>query len=362
MKTASASSGLGKRVCIVYHEGIADYDFGPEYELKGDRFPRYLKLLETEGVLEYEGIDVITPGPASDDDLLMVHSQEYIERVDRIAEERGFLAEDNPLKPSLVRAARLIVGAALKAGELVSGGMVDIAQGVGGGLHHAGRDYGDGWCVFNDVAVCARALLTRHGFERVLIFDTDAHAGNGTMDIFYDEPRVLYLGVHQDPETLFPNTGFIDQVGEGKGVGYTVNVPLPVGADDRCYGLVLDRVFKPLVQQYRPQVIIRNGGADPHFQDELADLELSYAGLRMIGEATVEAAEMAGCGLVDLVCSGYNPGFEEKGLYAILSGELGLSLDYMEDVPKPEPVAGCVEKTVSMIDELSTILRDYWRI
>jgi acetoin utilization protein AcuC len=359
---ASSSMSTEKRICIVYHEGIADYDFGPEYELKGDRFPRYLKLLETEGVLMREGIEVVKPQPATDEDLLLVHSKEYLRRVDKIAEERGLLAEDNPLNPRLVKAARLIVGAALTSARLVSEQKVDLAQGVGGGLHHAGRDYGDGWCVYNDVAVAAKALLTRHGLQRVLIFDTDAHSGNGTMDIFYDEPRVLYIGVHQDPETLFPGIGFVDQIGKGHGVGYTVNVPLPVGANDVCMRMVLDRVFRPLGRQFKPEVIIRNGGADPHFQDELADLDMSYTGLRMIGEETVRAAEEAGCGLVDLVCSGYNPGYEEKGLYAILCGELGLELNYMEDEPQPEPISGCIEKTNSTINELSHLLRDYWKI
>jgi acetoin utilization protein AcuC len=351
-----------KRACIVYHEGIKDYDFGPDYELKGDRFPRYLKLLEREAIFSREGIDLVSPKSATDDDLLLVHTIEYIRKVEKIAQERGFLSEDNPLKPSLVKAARLIVGAALTAGNIVAQNKADIAQGVGGGLHHAGRDYGDGWCVFNDVAISSQALITRHGLERVMILDTDAHAGDGTMDIFYENPKVLYLGVHQDPETLWPNTGFIDQIGKGSGEGFTVNVPLPVGANDECMGMVLERVFKPLVRQYKPQVIIRNGGADPHFQDELADLDLSYQGLRMIGEATVEAAEEAECGVIDLVCSGYHPGFEEKGLYAILSGELGLELNYEEDEPRPEPVKGCIEKTNSTIKDLGNILEDYWNI
>ncbi len=350
------------RVCIVYHEGIADYDFGPESELQGDRFPRYLKLLETEGVLKRESIDIVTPKPATDQDLLLVHSIEYLRKIEKIVEEHGFFEEETPLKPSIIKAVRLIVGAALTAGELVTQKKAFIAQGVGGGLHHAGRDYGHGWCVFNDVAVSAQALISRHRLDRVMIFDTDAHAGDGTIDIFYEEPRVLYLGVHQDPETLFPYTGFVDQTGKGDGEGYTVNVPLPVGADDTCMGMVLKRVFKPLVRQYNPQVIIRNGGADPHFQDELADLNLSYNGLWTIGKTTAEMAREVDCGLVDLVCSGYNPGFEEWGLFALLSGELGLELSYVEKEGKPDPEDKCVEKTDSVIKELAYILRDYWKI
>ena len=347
---------------IVYDEGIAEYDFGEEYSLRGDRFPRYLRLLESEGILSRPGIELVKPKAAVDSDLLLVHSEEYIRRVDEIAEKSGFLSDDTPLKPSIVKAVRLIVGAALTAGEYVAGRRVRIAQGVGGGLHHAGRDYGMGWCVFNDVAVCAEAMVKRYGLERVLIFDTDAHAGNGTMDIFYEEPRVLYLTVHQDPKTLYPNTGFVEQIGKGAGMGYTVNVPLPQEADDESYGLVLERVFKPIVRQFKPQVIIRNGGADPHYQDELAELGLTYRGLWSIGRAVSEAADEADCGLVDLVCGGYNPGYEERGLYSLLSGILGLDLSFTEEGDPPVSNPGVVSKTKAVINQLSDVLNGYWSI
>jgi len=349
------------KVAVIYHEEIAEYDFGEGYSLRGDRFPRYIRLLESEGVFKRPGVELVKPRAATDEDLKLIHPPEYIAKVKRIAEERGFLEDDTPLKPSIVGAVRFIVGAALRAGELVATGKAGLAQGVGGGLHHAGRDYGGGWCVFNDVAICAQALLDRHGLERVLIFDTDAHTGNGTMDIFYEEPRVLYLSIHQDPRTLYPNTGFTDQLGSGAGRGYTVNVPLPPEAGDACIRLVLDRVFRPIVTQFKPQVIIRNGGADPHHLDELAELALTYDGLWSIGRSVVEAASEVGCGVVDLLCGGYAPGLEEKGLYALFSGELGQRLGYGEDAP-PSPPPDVLDKTRSVIDELGENLRDYWDI
>ena len=352
---------MKSKASIVYDEGIALYDFGSDQEMRGDRFPRYLKLLESRGILDLERVSLVKPKSATIDDLLLVHSVEYIDRVDKTAQEKGFLDEDTPLRTSTVHAAKLIVGAALKAAELVANREVDIAQAVGGGLHHAGRDYGGGWCIYNDVAAAAKSSITRHGFNRILIFDTDAHAGNGTMDIFYEEPKVLYLGVHQDPDSLFPYTGYVDQFGKGVGLGYTVNVPLPVGADDDCMQSVIDRVFKPVARQFNPNIIIRNGGADPHYMDELADLGLSYNGLRMIGEATVDVASEIGCGVVDLVCSGYNPGYEEYGLYALLCGLLGLEMDLEEEIT-PKPVNDVLELTNSTIDDLGKILSDYWNI
>jgi len=350
------------RIAIVYHKGIADYDFESDPTIGGKKFPHYLELLKSRGLLKRFRIEIIEPKTADKEDLLLIHSEEYIDRVEKIGNERAYLDEDMPLTPALVRAARLIVGAALKAGELVARGDVDLAQGVGGGMHHAGRDCGGGFCIFNDVAACAKSLIERHGLERVLIFDTDAHAGNSTMDIFYEEPRVLYLSVHQDPRTMFPNTGFVNQIGRGEGEGYTVNVPLPPEAYDGCMSLVLERVFKPLVREFRPQVIIRCGGAAPHFQDELADLALTFRGLWSVGRAVVEAAERAGCGLVDLLCSGYNPGTEVQGLYALFSGELGMELDVKESQAHEPEDPKLLEKTVDVIDELAKILKPYWTL
>jgi len=347
---------------IFYDKAIAKYDFGEEYALKGDRFPRYLKLLQMEGILNRPDVMLIKPKPASDSDLLLVHTEEYLHRVNEIAKQHGYLSDDTPIKPSIVKAVRLIVGAALDAGDYIAQNRAKIAQGVGGGLHHAGRDYGEAWCIFNDVAICAEAMVKRHGFNRVLILDTDAHAGNGTMDIFYEDPKVLYLTIHQDPKTLYPNTGFIEQIGKGEGKGYTINVPMPPKADDKCYDLILNRIFKPIVHQFKPQVIIRNGGADPHYQDQLAGLGLTYRGLWSIGKAVIEAAEDVDCGIVDLVCSGYNPGYEERGLYAILSGELGLDLNYTEEVPPPISDPDLLDVTKNVVNQLSDTLIDYWNI
>ena len=349
------------KAAVIYHEGIAEYDFGEGHSMRGDRFPRYIKLLQETGVFSNLGVKLLAPVKATDRDLELVHTREYITKVKKIARENGNLTEDTPLKPSILKAVMLIVGAALKAGELVTEGEYWLAQGVGGGLHHAGPDYGGGWCVFNDVAVCARDLIKRRGLDRVMILDTDAHAGNGTMDIFYDDPQVLYLTIHQDPRTIYPETGFTDQIGKGAGEGYTVNVPLPKGAGDKCMNLALESVFKPIARQFKPQVIIRNGGADPHNLDEIANLALSYNGLWSIGQAVRVTSRELGCNIVDLLCGGYNPGNEEKGLYSILAGLLSMEPKYSEDKPPKEPKK-LLEKTESVIDDLRIILRDYWSI
>ncbi len=349
-----------EKAAIVYNKGEEGYDFGPGHPFRGDRFSRFMRLVEEYGLLSKPGVELVEPRVASDADLLLVHSEEYVRQVELLGSLHAQLSVDTPLSPSIVEAARLIVGSSLKAGELVAEGSVTIAEGVGGGLHHAGRGYGGGFCVFNDVAVCAESLLERHGLEKVMIFDTDVHAGNGTMDIFYEEPKVLFASVHQDPRTLYPGTGFIEQVGSGPGEGYTVNIPLPPGADDGCMRLVLEEVFKPLAEEFRPQAIIRNGGSDPHFRDRMGDFDLTFDGLRAIGEAVAEAARTSKCGVVDLCCSGYNASTVAEGWLAILSGLLGLERYPKENARPPKASEGVYRATRRTIDDLKGLLREYW--
>jgi acetoin utilization protein AcuC len=193
-------------VAVVYHEGIANYDMGWGSPFRGNRFPKFMKLIERLGLLSDPRVNLVEPGPADDGTLGLIHPEEYIKEVERREAMSIPLSGDTPLRPGIVDAARLIVGTSVRAGELVADGSVRVAEGVGGGLHHAGRGYGGGFCVFNDVAVCAQNLLENHGLDRVIILDSDVHPGNGTMDVFYGEPRVLFVSVHQDPRTIYPGT------------------------------------------------------------------------------------------------------------------------------------------------------------
>ena len=347
-------------VAVVYHKGISGYDFGPGHPFRSDRFQKFMSLLETHGFLNDPRVFVLEPESAGDELLELIHPEAYVREVERRSEYYIPLSGDTPLSPSIVEAARLIVGGSVKAGELVATGVAKIGDGVGGGLHHAGRGYGGGFCVFNDVAVCAQSLIERHGLERVLILDSDVHAGNGTMDIFYEDPRILYISVHQNPLTIYPGTGFIEQMGEGDGAGFTVNVPLPPGAGDRCMALFLEEVFKPLSEEFKPQAIIRNGGTDPHFMDGLGNLNLTFQGLWTIGKAVSQAAEEAGCGIVDLCCSGYNPDTVAEGWLSLLTGAMGEENPCVELAPPPRSSETVFKEAESVIGDVKRRLREYW--
>ena len=351
-----------EHLVLVYHEDSVKYDFGWGHPFRSDRFTSFMSLIGESGLLEDPRVKLIKPEAATERDLLFAHSREYVEDVRVKAEANAPLTGDTPLNPSIVEGALAIVGSSLRAAELVAEGAVEVAEGVGGGLHHAGEGYGGGFCVFNDVAVCARAMLERHGMDRVLVFDTDVHAGNGTMDVFYEEPRVLFISVHQDPRTLYPGTGFIDQLGEGPGEGSTVNVPLPPGADDVCMAKVLEEVFLPLVREFRPQAIIRNGGSDPHFMDGLGSLNISFQGLHHIGEVVAGAASEVGCGVVDLCCSGYNPHTVAQGWLALLSGVAELDVPLVELAPPPVADGSVLAETRRVISEVQSKLAKYWSL
>jgi acetoin utilization protein AcuC len=319
-----------------------------------------MQLLLQKKILEHPNLVFFKSELAEDEDLLLAHSKEYVEEVETLADLGLMVSPDTPVSPSIVKAARYIVGAGIKAAELVKDGFW-LVDSVGGGLHHAGRDYGGGFCVFNDVAVCTLALIRKYDYERVLILDTDVHAGNGTMDIFRCDPQVLFIDLHQDPKTIYPGRGFLDEIGENSGRGYSVNIPLPLGAGDKEVNLVLNRVFKPLVNQFEPQVIIRNGGSDPHFGDRLGNLNMTYQGFHMMGETVREAAVSVEAPIINMSCSGYNPRTVAEGMYAILTGLMDHIFD-IEEMDKPNYVESQMETVEKTIKELATQLRDYWVI
>jgi acetoin utilization protein AcuC len=319
-----------------------------------------MQLLEEKKV--YENPDVVfhESKPATNDELLLTHKMEYLIEVETKSYSSTPLSPDTPVNPSIVEAARYIVGGGLKAAQLVSDGY-GLVDAVGGGLHHAGPDYGGGFCVFNDVAVCATYLLENQGYDRVLVFDTDVHAGNGTMDIFYHDPRVLFIDIHQDPRTLYPGRGFLHEIGDGAGKGYTVNVTLPPFSGDHEYEMALSKVFRPLVKQFEPQVIIRNGGSDPHFSDGLGNLNLTYRGLHRIGESVREVASEMNIPIINMSCSGYNPDTVAEGWYAIFTGLMGTQLEIAESV-QPEYVYPKEIEVLGIIEELAVKLEDYWAL
>jgi acetoin utilization protein AcuC len=365
---------MSSKLAILWNEELKEYDFGAGHPFRGHRyqiFPQFLREHLGEG--DYQ---IIGAEKAEDEDLLLICNRDYIEftRAYYRAANLGldyngrfyqFHSLDNrPIgRPGkLEEAARLIIGQAKRAVELVERGEFRKAVSIGGGMHHAKASFGEGFCLYNDVAFIATYLVKKYGLTRILILDTDAHAGNGSSEYFYQDPRVLFIDLHQDPRTLYPGTGFVNQIGEQEGKGYSVNVPMPIAAGYDSYNLVFEEIVQPLVKEFKPEIIVRNGGSDPYLNDQLTQLGLSIEGFRMIGEKVRGLAEICDGKEIDLIASGYNESILPYAWLALISGLAGieLTIESPERIPesyREDLVVGDTEKVVRAVKEQ---LKDYW--
>lgn len=350
------------KVVISFHKKFKQYDFGEGHPFRGDRFVKAMKFFESQNLFGLSKIVRIEPESATKEDLLRVHDESYVNLICRLAKENGSYDIETPVSLKILEALLLIVGGAMNCGQAIFERKAKRAISIGGGHHHAGRHYGGGFCLFNDVAILVEFLKFKYGVKRFLILDYDAHFGNGTSDIYYRDPEVLYISLHQDPRTIYPGKGFVWQIGEGKGEGYNVNVPLPPGTSDSTYLYALNQVFIPLAEGYEPEIIICNGGSDPHFADMLGGLSLTVEGFFKISDLIRETADRV-CGgrLILIPGSGYNLEILPLCWYALIAGAIGLSeITFKEQcVPPQEPVQ-CRSTTEKTIDELKRLLRKYW--
>ena len=344
------------------HEKFRQYDLGEGHPFRGDRFENAMKFLESQGLLTLPEVVLVEPQPASKEDLLRVHDKSYIDLIFRLANERKPYDVETPVSPEILEAALLIVGGAIECGKAVYEGKVKRAISIGGGYHHAGKDYGGGFCIFNDVAVLIEHLKANYGVKRFLVLDYDVHFGNGTSDIYYEDPNVLYISLHQDPSTIYPGTGFVWQIGKGAGEGYNVNVPLPPGTGDDTYLYALNETFVPLASEFKPDIIIANGGSDPHFADVLGNLNLTVKGffnLSCLVRKTAE--EICGGRLVLMPGSGYNPTVLPLCWYALVAGVTGLKeINVKDPYNPPKEPPQCRRTVEKTIDELKRLLRKHW--
>lgn len=354
--------GMTDDVVMAFHEKYRQYDLGEGHPFRGDRFLNAMKFFEEQGLLSLSRLKIVEPVSASREDLLRVHDEAYVERIFRLAKENRPYDVETPASPSILEAALLVNGGAIRCGKLVWEGKARCGISLGGGYHHAGRDYGGGFCLFNDVAVMVEFLRTVYGVKQFLILDYDVHFGNGTSDIYYADPSVLYISLHQDPRTLYPGTGFVEQIGEGAGVGFNVNVPLPAGTGDSTYLYALKEVFVPLAEEFKPEIIIANGGSDSHFADSLGDLNLTVEGFFEISSLIRETAEKVCEGRLVLVPgSGYNPVVLPMCWYALVAGVVGLKeVNVKEPYPVPNEPVQCRRIVDRTVDDLKRLLRRYW--
>ena len=259
--------------------------FGGKHPLKPERLSRTVALLEAYGAFDAANASRINPPPATDEELQLFHTPDYIDAVRILsagetpatpARQFGLGVGDNPLFRGMDKISRLKTGGGLAGARLLLEGTASVAFNFSGGLHHARPSQASGFCIFNDVAVAIHWLLTQG--QRVAYVDIDAHHGDGVQAAFDDTDQVLTISLHQDGRTLFPGTGSVDEIGHGRGEGYSVNVPLPPGTDDETYLWAFRELVPPLVRRFAPDVLVTQLGVDTHHLDPLTHMELTTAG------------------------------------------------------------------------------------
>ncbi|NJC68354.1 acetoin utilization protein AcuC [Planosporangium thailandense] len=277
---------------VVWNESLLDYDMG-EHPLNPVRVELTMALAGELGVLDRPGVRLEAPKPADDAALLRVHTPGYLDAVRHAmlgAHGHGLNTPDNPVFPNMHEASALVAGATMRAAEAVWRGETRRAVSISGGLHHAMPDRASGFCVYNDPAVAIARLLDL-GAERIGYVDVDVHHGDGVQQIFYDDPRVLTISLHETPLALFPGTGYPAETGGPGAEGTAVNVALPPGTTDAGWLRAFHAVVPGALRTFRPQVLVTQCGADGHRLDPLADLRLTVDGQRATYLALRDLAE-----------------------------------------------------------------------
>jgi acetoin utilization deacetylase AcuC-like enzyme len=286
-------------------------------------------------------IHTVKPQPATRAQIAAAHDPDYIDALERVMAQAPGYIEPAPtyIVPESFDVACLAAGGAIRAVDAVLGGEARAAFAlVRPPGHHATPDRPMGFCLFNNVAIAARHAQARYRLERVLIVDFDVHHGNGTQDILYADPSVLFISTHQ--ESIYPYTGELDETGDGDGVGFNVNLPLPSGAGDLAFARLADEIIVPLADRFQPQLVLVSAGFDAHWLDPLAGLQLSLAGYGRLARVLDDLARRHCDGrLVFVLEGGYHLAALAGGVTTILRTLLGEHdlPDALGPAPRPEP-------------------------
>lgn len=286
------------RSAILFLDELSQFDFGMDHPFKPVRASKTIELCERYNLLNSTDNLMLSPGPASRDDLLLFHTPEYLqalEMVDRGHFEPDMLAfglgtQDNPLLPDLLKWCTGTVGGTLAALRMLGEGYQRTFH-LLGGWHHAWPAQAEGFCYVNDICIAIRRAM-EIGIDRIAYVDIDAHHGNGVQGAFYEEDQVLVVSLHETGRTLYPWSGFETEIGEGRGKGFNINVPLEPGTDDEVYEMAFDRVVAPALEAFQPKLIIAQIGADTLISDPLTHLRLTNNSYRSVVRKLANASPL----------------------------------------------------------------------
>jgi len=326
-----------------------------------ENHPENPQRLETtmEYFLKTQILDVVeqlNPEPASLEDLERVHSKAHVQHIKSLSEmghgRFGVIDSDTYVCEHTYSAALLAAGGVMAAGEAVWKGELDncfaLVRPPG---HHASKNQATGFCYFDNISIMVKYLQARHNVKKVFIFDWDAHAPNGTMGTFYTDPGVLNMSIHQDPRNFYPGHGFIDQMGEEAGRGYTINFPVPAGTGDADYLHFLNEFVVPRVRKFKPDLIAVAAGQDSHISDFISQLNVTDAGYASMTKTLMDLADEVCKGkLVLELEGGYNLKTLPATNHKILSTLTGIP-------PEKEIEGKILESTRTLLQKLNDSLK-----
>jgi len=294
---------------IVRDPRYQDHIAGPGHPESPERLTAIYERLDQEDIGTV--LESITPRAATKDELGWSHTPSYIDLVQATSGRKSHqLDPDTATSPASWHAACLAVGGVFALLDAIDNSIVDngfaLIRPPG---HHAEADRAMGFCLFNNIALGAHYGRHVLGYERIAIVDWDLHHGNGTQNSFYSDPNVLYFSTHQYP--YYPGSGGMHEIGEGKGKGFTVNVPLSVGAGDETYAAVFNRLLVPVCKSFSPDLILVSAGFDIYVDDPLGGMRVSQAGFAYLARVLLELADSC-CGGNLLFC--LEGGYDLQGL------------------------------------------------
>jgi len=294
---------------FIHSDALERYHYPPDCPFKTERAAMTKSILCSIGLYTDDNTSEVPPQPATGQDLLLFHKPEYLDALRRVSKgdfrpedlHRGLGTQDTPVFTDLFRYAELAAGATITGARLILDKSADFIFNPSGGFHHAFAAAAGGFCYVNDVVIGCK-ILKENG-KRVFCLDLDAHHGNGTQTAFYDDPDVFTVSFHESGKTLFPWGGFEHEIGEGHGVGYNVNVPLPARTDDDTFVLAFRNIVPSLLEAYKPDVIVLEIGMDILSVDPLTHLSMTNNAIADI----LPFLRDTGIPLLAVGGGGYNP-------------------------------------------------------
>lgn len=349
------------RTGIIYHEDYLKHDPGRGHPECPERLKETMKYLREINLLRKFKIELLKPKAANEEDIALVHTEDHIKQIEILSNYTGILTSDTPVMNETYDLAKLSAGGAILAGKVVAEGVLKnsfaLTRPPG---HHAGIDYSGGFCYFNNIAIMIKFIKREYGLKKFMILDWDVHHGNGTQDIFYKDPSVLYFSTHQMP--LFPGTGSMEEIGEKEGRGYTVNVPLTPNSTGADCIHAIEELFVPIAEEFKPDFIAISAGQDAYFADSLANLNFVFDTYIQLTKRIMEVAEDYCDGRISIVLEG---GYDLEALPKIIAAIIATLADIKEfdlSDPRSEPKQIINRNMQERIKEVKTILSDYWKI